>query len=43
MLGIIATKWALVILLFVVLPIAMMRFMVHKTIEIKTKIQPPPR
>lgn len=38
MLGLVATKWALVLFLFVVLPIAMMRFMVRKTIEIKTKL-----
>ncbi len=38
MLGLVATKWALVLFLFVVLPIMMMRFMVRKTIEIKTKI-----
>jgi len=40
MLGIIATKWALVIFLFIVLPIAMMRFMVHKTIEVRNKLPP---
>lgn len=38
MLGITAAKWALVFFLFVVLPIAMMRFMVRKTIEINNKI-----
>ena len=38
MLGITATKLALVFFLFVVLPIAMMRFMVRKTIEIKNKL-----
>ena len=38
MLGITAAKWALVIFLFVLLPIAMMRFMVRKTIEIKDKL-----
>jgi hypothetical protein len=27
-------KWTLILLLFVALPIALLRFMVHKTIEI---------
>ena len=35
MLGITAAKWVLVLILFVVLPIALMRYMVHKTIEVK--------
>ncbi len=43
MLGIAAAKMALVLFLFVVLPIAMMRLMVRKTIEIKSKVQLPPR
>lgn len=34
MLEISAANWGLVVFLFVVLPIAMMRYMVHKTIEI---------
>jgi len=37
MLGITAAKWALVLLLFVVLPIALMRYMVRKTIEVNDK------
>ncbi|MGD8926118.1 MAG: hypothetical protein PVG20_04675 [Thioalkalispiraceae bacterium] len=34
MLGITAVKWVLVLFLFVVLPIALMRYMVRKTIEV---------
>ena len=30
-------KWTLVLLLFVALPIALMRLMVHKTIEVSHK------
>lgn len=30
-------KWMLVLLLFVALPIALMRLMVHKTIEVTRK------
>lgn len=37
MLGITAVKWALILLLFVVLPVALMRYMVHKTIEVSYK------
>lgn len=32
-------KWTLVLLLFVVLPIALMRLMVYKTIEVTRKDQ----
>lgn len=35
MLSINLLKWALVLLLFVALPIALMRLLVHKTIEIQ--------
>ena len=35
MLSATAIKWAMVLVLFVVLPIALMRYMVRKTIEIK--------
>ena len=35
MLGFFATKWLVALLLFFVLPIAFMRLMVYKTIEIK--------
>lgn len=37
MLAIAGVKWALVLLLFVVLPIALMRYMVHKTIELPVR------
>lgn len=37
MLGATLLKWTLVLLLFVVLPIAFMRLMVYKTIEIQRK------
>jgi len=37
MLGITAVKWVLVLFLFVVLPIALMRYMVHKTIKVTYK------
>ena len=37
MLGITAAKWVLVMFLFVVLPIALMRYMVRKTIEVTHK------
>lgn len=37
MLEIAATKWILVLFLFVVLPIALMRYMVRRTIEVKTE------
>lgn len=30
-------KWILVFLLFIALPIALMRFMVHRTIEVRHK------
>lgn len=30
-------KWSLILLLFVVLPIALLRLMVYKTIEVKNK------
>lgn len=39
MLTAILLKWTLVLLLFVVLPIALMRFMVHRTIEVRHKDQ----
>jgi len=35
MLGFFATKWVLALLLFFILPIAMMRLMVYKTIEVQ--------
>jgi hypothetical protein len=35
MLGANLLKWTLVLLLFVALPIALMRLMVYKTIEVK--------
>jgi hypothetical protein len=37
MLGINLLKWTLVLLLFVALPIALMRLMVYKTIEIQRR------
>ncbi|MGD8784970.1 MAG: hypothetical protein PVF28_00015 [Thioalkalispiraceae bacterium] len=37
MLGITAAKWILVLFLFVVLPIALMRYMVRKTIEVSNQ------
>lgn len=37
MLGFIATKWVLVFLLFFVLPIALIRLMVYKTIEVRRR------
>lgn len=39
MLGIAATKWILVLLLFMVLPIALMRYLVRETIEAKDRNQ----
>ena len=33
----VATKWILVFLLFFVLPIALMRLMVYKTIEVRRR------
>ena len=39
MLGITAAKWVLVLFLFVILPIALMRYMVRKTIEVTDKRQ----
>ena len=35
MLSATAIKWVMILVLFVVLPIALMRYMVRKTIEIK--------
>jgi len=37
MFGFVATKWVLVFLLFFVLPIALMRLMVYKTIEVRRR------
>ena len=37
MFGIVTTKWILVFLLFFVLPIAIMRLMVYKTIEVRRR------
>ena len=37
MFGIVATKWILVFLLFFVLPVALMRLMVYKTIEVRRR------
>ena len=39
MLGIAAAKWVLVLLLFMVLPIAFMRYLVRETIETKDRSQ----
>ena len=39
MLGITAAKSVLVLFLFVILPIALMRYMVSKTIEVSSKNQ----